>query len=190
MDVAVGYFNLRGWEVFDSQVNLMANQGDRPVARVLVGMLVSTAQVEALQELQRELDGNADIAELADNQKAAARRNELLADFRMQLSRGIPNEKSRKTLASLRDQVASGALEVKVFTRKPLHGKTYIFHRDTNNGPIVGFVGSSNLTASGLQSNLELNVDVLDSAASQDLSAAHSSRERPNCSLGFIAGYR
>jgi superfamily II DNA or RNA helicase len=170
MDVAVGYFNLRGWEVFDSQVNSMSNQGDKPIARVLVGMLVSTAQVEALQELQRELDGSVDVADLADNQKAAARRNELLSDFRMQLSRGIPNEKSRKTLASLRDQVASGAVEVKVFTRKPLHGKTYIFHRDTNNAPIVGFVGSSNLTASGLQSNLELNVDVLDSAASQDLS--------------------
>jgi hypothetical protein len=113
----------------------MSNQGDKPIARVLVGMLVSTAQVEALQELQRELDGNVDAADLADNQKAAARRNELLSDFRMQLSRGIPNERSRKTLASLRDQVASGAVEVKVFTRKPLHGKTYIFHRDTNLQP-------------------------------------------------------
>lgn len=39
------------------------------------------------------------------------------------------------------------------------------------NTPIIGFVGSSNLTAPGLNHNLELNIDLLDNAAAADLSA-------------------
>jgi len=187
MDIAVGYFNLRGWEVFNDQVNTLAKGDEKPVARVLIGMLMGTAQVQTLHELQRELDGTDQVPDLTDNREALQRRDELLADFRLQLSRGIPNEKTRQILSSLRDQVASGAVEVKVFTRRPLHGKAYIFHRHTNNVPIVGFVGSSNLTSAGLQSNLELNVDVVDSAASKDLSEWFEDKWNDNFAINISA---
>lgn len=77
--------------------------------------------------------------------------------------RGAPTAADRRTLAALRGHLEAGKVEVKVFTRRPLHGKTFIFHRQDLNSPIMGFVGSSNLTAPGLNSNLELNVDVPDS---------------------------
>ena len=68
-------------------------------------------------------------------------------------------------------------MEFKVFTRRPLHGKTYIFYRNDLNNPITGFVGSSNLTPSGLASNLELNVDVLDSSGGgKDLAQSFEDR--------------
>lgn len=169
MDVAVGYFNLRGWQVFNDGVASLAKDHEKPVVRLLVGMLLNANQIETLNQLQGELDGSDQIEDLVDNQTAKQRRDQLLADFRMQLSSGLPNQRDRETLQSLRDQVKNEQVQIKVFTRRPLHGKTYIFYRDTQNVPIVGFVGSSNLTASGLQSNFELNVDVVDSAASQDL---------------------
>ncbi len=50
-----------------------------------------------------------------------------------------------------------------------MHGKTYLGHREDINSPIVGFVGSSNLTMAGLKHNYELNVDVMDFDAAAKL---------------------
>lgn len=60
-------------------------------------------------------------------------------------------------------------MQLKVYTRQPLHGKTYILHRDDPSTPRHGFVGSSNFTQAGLTSNLELNVDVSDADSTNKL---------------------
>jgi hypothetical protein len=58
MDVAVGYFNLRGWRTFDELVrNKTAQDGVLPTVRILIGMVASTDQDVTLVELQRALDG-------------------------------------------------------------------------------------------------------------------------------------
>lgn len=58
MDVAVGYFNLRGWSVFDSLVKDKAKQGKpAPVVRILIGMVMTGPQEEALEELQAAVEG-------------------------------------------------------------------------------------------------------------------------------------
>src|SRR5699024_7479356 len=139
----------------------------KPVARILIGMVTGGPQQEALDSLQSEVD-DAPSHE-ADNTAARARRDQLLEQLRVQLMRGLPTATDRRTLQSLRNLLAEGKIQVKVFTRRPVHGKTYVFHRQDLNTPIIGFVGSSNLTAPGLTSNLELNVDVVDSAAAADL---------------------
>jgi superfamily II DNA or RNA helicase len=46
-----------------------------------------------------------------------------------------------------------------------MHGKTYICHREDIATPIIGYVGSSNLTLPGLKFQYELNVDVIDGDA-------------------------
>jgi hypothetical protein len=51
-----------------------------------------------------------------------------------------------------------------------LHGKLYLLFRNDPFNPIIGYLGSSNLTLAGLSAQGELNVDVLDSDASQKLS--------------------
>lgn len=164
LDVAVGYFNLRGWRVFDEIVKekpLPANP-TRATVRILLGMMSGGPEAEVLEELQASLDGR--VQQDADRETAHARLEELLAHLRAQLMRGAPTQADRETLGSLRELIKQGRVEFKVFTRRPLHGKTYVFYRDDLNNPITGFVGSSNLTPSGLASNLELNVDVLDSS--------------------------
>jgi superfamily II DNA or RNA helicase len=170
MDVAVGYFNLRGWREFSEQVAAKGiREDEKPVARILIGMPAPTEQEFTLQELNRQIEGTEGKPDQVDFQKATARQAALVAQLREQLSRGLPNATDRRTLGELRDQIRSAAVQVKVFTRQPLHGKTYIFHKESPNVPVMAFVGSSNLTAAGLNSNFELNVDILDSEASQAL---------------------
>lgn len=168
MDVAVGYFNLRGWAAFDALVKeKVADGADSPVVRILIGMVMTGPQQETLEELQADVDGAARPD--ADANAARERKAHLLEQLRTQLMRGLPTNADRAALQSLRDLLAQGAVEIKVFTRRPLHGKTYICHRQDLNNPITGFVGSSNLTAPGLTHNLELNVDVLDTSGARDL---------------------
>lgn len=161
VDAAVGYFNLRGWSMFDEIVRTKAaNEPAQPIMRILIGMVMTGPQQETIDELQAGLGG--EVVQDADANAARARKAELLEQLRTQLMRGVPTNADRATLQSLRELLATGAVEMKVFTRRPLHGKTYICHRDDLNNPITGFVGSSNLTLPGLTSNLELNVDVVD----------------------------
>ena len=170
MDVAVGYFNLRGWNVFDQLVTDKAanwSEGDPPIVRILIGMVTAGVQQETLDALQADLEG-ADESD-ADANAARERKAVLIEQLRLQLMRGLPTAADRAVLQSLRELLATGAVEIKVFTRRPLHGKTYICHREDLNNPITGFVGSSNLTRPGLTVNYELNVDVLDTTAAEIL---------------------
>lgn len=160
MDVAVGYFNLRGWSEFN-EIVAAKEPADEPLVRILIGMVFAGPEEETLDQLQATVDGQPRPD--ADSQISKERKAQLLEHLRVQLMRGAPTAADRKTLAALREHLGSGKVAVKVFTRRPLHGKTFIFYRDDLNSPIMGFVGSSNLTAPGLNSNLELNVDVPDS---------------------------
>ena len=60
---------------------------------------------------------------------------------------------------------------VRLFLRHPLHAKLYLLFRPDPTSPAVGYLGSSNLTQSGLSHQGELNVDVLDHDACEKLSA-------------------
>ncbi|MGY2119177.1 helicase-related protein [Nocardia gipuzkoensis] len=168
MDVAVGYFNLRGWSAFDALVKAKVAAGATgPVVRILIGMVMTGPQQETLDNLQAQVEGTPRTD--ADANTARERKAQMLDQLRSQLMRGLPTNADRAALQSLRDLLDQGAVEIKVFTRRPLHGKTYICHREDLNNPITGFVGSSNLTAPGLSSNYELNVDVVDTAGAATL---------------------
>lgn len=58
---------------------------------------------------------------------------------------------------------------VKLFLKHTLHAKLYLHFRPDPINPIIGYLGSSNLTFSGLSHQGELNVDVLDHDAGQKL---------------------
>jgi hypothetical protein len=65
-------------------------------------------------------------------------------------------------LRRLAAQIKSRKVVVKLFLDYSLHAKLYLLFRPETVNPAVGFVGSSNLTLSGLSHQGELNVDVLD----------------------------
>lgn len=154
-DFCVGYFNLRGWKEIDSYIDSWAG-GESHCCRLLVGM-AKLPQDELLDafSLTRH-DGD------LDNQTAVRLKNRLAEEFRTQLTIGIPTNADEAGLRRLAAQIRAKKVIVKLFLRHPLHAKLYLFHLPHPINPIVGYLGSSNLTFAGLAKQGELNVDVLD----------------------------
>jgi PLD-like domain len=160
-DFCVGYFNLRGWRQIDYLIERW-DGGPGQQCRLLVGM-----QKLPYQEL-RELFTRDGAHEL-DNATAAALKRRLAAEFRDQLIVGFPTNEDENGLRRLLAQLRAGKVMVKLFLRHTLHAKLYLAFRTDPVNPIIGYLGSSNLTLSGLSKQGELNVDVLDSDAAKKL---------------------
>jgi len=161
-DFCVGYFNLRGWHAIDSLMeNWRGDENGR--CRLLIGM-----QEKPEDELRQlfSLTGAQEI----DQSTIVRLRKQMAQEFRQQLLVGAPSNEDEEGLRRLSRDLRSGKLAVKLFLRHKLHAKLYLLHQPDNyNMPIVGFLGSSNLTFAGLSGQGELNVDVVDSDACQKL---------------------
>ena len=162
-DFCVGYLNLRGWQAIDDLVAPW-NPEMGQVCRVLVGM--QRPPYEDIRELYRQLDE----VGLIDNSTASRLKTQFAAHLREQITLGIPTGQDEAGLRRFARQLRAGQVVVKLFLPHPLHAKLYLLFRDDVNNPITGFVGSSNLTLSGLSGNGELNVDVLDHMGTEKLS--------------------
>jgi len=161
-DFCVGYFNLRGWKLIDSRIDPWAGTPGNQ-CRLLVGM--QRLPHEELRELLRsEADGVG-----IDLQTANALRRRVAQEFKEQLTLGVPTNSDEAGLRRLVAQLRSGKVQVKLYLRESLHAKLYLVYREDVNNPITGFLGSSNLTFSGLRHQGELNVDVLEHDACDKL---------------------
>jgi len=161
-DFCIGYFNLRGWRQIDHLVEPWAGD-DFSRCRVLVGM-----QELPDQELRRALS-LAKAQDELDNSTAVRLKRRMAEEFRLQLTVGAPNVADEQGLRRLSAQLKAGKVIVKLHLEHLLHAKLYLCYRDDHDNPITGYVGSSNLTFSGLRGQGELNVDVLDQDACRKL---------------------
>ncbi|TAE72867.1 MAG: NgoFVII family restriction endonuclease [Bacteroidetes bacterium] len=163
-DFSVGYFNLRGWDKIADYIDGWSGE-DENTCRLLVGMQKPPQDIlKTYFSLKPE--------EAVDNATALMIKKQLADDFRKQLTIGLPNEKDEIGLRKLSQQLKNKKVIVKLFTKYPLHAKLYLLHRtvvDTFN-PIICFLGSSNLTLSGVEGQGELNIDVSDKDATEKLS--------------------
>ncbi len=160
-DFCVGYFNLRGWGGLAPYVDGW-DPGDGP-CRVLIGM-----QRLPHDELRAALS-LVDRPSGMDNQTAHRLRVQLAEQLRQQLTTGAPTNADERTLRQLAVQLRAKKVVVKLFLRHSLHAKLYLLFRNDPVNPIVGYLGSSNLTFAGLSGQGELNVDVLDHDAALKL---------------------
>ncbi|HXF46826.1 MAG TPA: helicase-related protein [Burkholderiaceae bacterium] len=175
-DFCVGYFNLRGWrQVADLIAAYPGTESSR--CRLLVGM-----QKLPQDELREVLSLEGEPIGL-DKQQADRLRRRLAEEFRAQLAFGAPTRTDEAALRTLAKQLRAGKLVVKLFLRYPLHAKLYLVRRTDPQNPLIGYVGSSNLTVSGLLKQGELNVDVLDEDACLKLSAWFEDRWNDKWSL-------
>jgi len=153
-DFCVGYFNLRGWKLIDAAIEGWAG-GEGACCRVLVGMQ-SLPQDEMRAGLSLTPDQGIDQAAVHRLKKAAAE------EFREQLTVGAPTNADEAGLRRLSAQLRAGKVVVGLYLRHHLHAKLYLLHRADYTTPIVGYLGSSNLTQSGLRGQGELNLDVVE----------------------------
>jgi hypothetical protein len=93
----------------------------------------------------------------------------LALEFRRQLMLGAPSNEDEQGLRRLAQQLKDKKLVVKLHLRHRLHAKLYLLFRDDYNNPITGYLGSSNLTLSGLKWQGELKIAVLEHDACKKL---------------------
>jgi hypothetical protein len=151
-------------------------------------MVAPSDSQQLLDLLQDQVQPPEYGADIHDRERALARRDQLVAHLRNQLMRGLATTEGQATLQTLKRQLREGTVAMKVFTEKPLHGKTYIFHAPTKkHGSRWSYVGSSNLTGAGLHRNLELNIDVQDSDATPSSPSWFEERWNDRFSLDITA---
>jgi Superfamily II DNA/RNA helicases, SNF2 family len=154
-DFCIGYFNLRGWRRIGDLIEAyVGNPG--ACCRLLVGMQSLPAdELNASFSLISHHSG-------IDNNAIIRLKKRMAEEFRQQLTIGAPSDIDEQGLRRLSYQIKTAKVIVKLFLAYPLHAKLYLLHRHDPNSPIVGFLGSSNLTLSGLSKQGELNIDLLD----------------------------
>jgi DNA replication protein DnaC len=161
-DFCVGYFNLRGWKELDSYIETWSGN-DGHCCRLLVGM--QKLPQDELRQVMRLSKADSGM----DNQTAIRLKKKLAEEFREQLTVGAPTNKDETGLRRLSAQIKAKKVVVKLFLRHPLHAKLYLLFRPDPVNPATGYLGSSNLTFSGLSRQGELNIDVLDHDACKKL---------------------
>lgn len=160
----MGYFNLRGWKQIASHVDGWEG-GDGKCVRLLVGMQKLPQEELRAHHSFTSKSGEDEL----DNQTKLKLKKKLAEDFKEQLTYGAPTNEDETALRKLAGQLREKKLQVKLFLKHPLHAKLYLLFREDKFNPIIGFLGSSNLTLAGLSHQGELNIDVLDGDASQKL---------------------
>jgi len=162
-DFCIGYLNLRGWQAIDDVIATWVPD-DGQIARVLVGM--QRPPQDDIKAIYQAISPDDKI----DNATAIRLKQKFAQHLKEQITFGIPTGRDEKGLRALAKQLRAKQVIVKLFLPYPLHAKLYLLFRDDVNNPATAFVGSSNLTMSGLAKNGELNVDVLDHDATAKLS--------------------
>lgn len=170
-DFCIGYFNLRGWCKVSKYVDKLEGdflpeefEDDKKYhCRVVIGM-----QRLPQDSIKDFFSGCFDSS--IDNKEAIKFRKEIAQEFKDQLIIGNPTNHDEKTLRQLARQLREKKVVVKLHLKHTLHAKLYLGYSNHYSTPIVGYVGSSNLTFSGISKQGELNVDVVDKDAGIKLS--------------------
>ncbi len=161
----VGYLNLRGWDQLGDFADALPGGKEENACRLLVGMQRPPEEdMKALARLKRE-------STLIDGPTFVRLKTKIVGSFKQQLEFGVPSNQAEQTLRRLAEQIRKRQVYVKAFLRYPLHAKLYLVRRKDGVTPLIGFVGSSNLTLAGLVNQGELNVDVVEQDAALKLQA-------------------
>lgn len=145
-DMLVGYFRSSGF------FRLYEAMNDVEKIRILVGLNVDKYTVKII-----------------DSAKVTTKESfEMLSeDVEDEFSNSDATSEVEKGVRVFIDWLKSGKIEMRMYTKSPLHSKVYIMRKDPEKVPdTYGSVitGSSNFSEAGLKNHLEFNVELKDSA--------------------------
>ncbi len=146
-DCLVGYFFISGFHLLYPALE----QVDK--IRILVGLRTDATAYELLQRARQQ-------GELALRSHASAK-EQVSKDVLGELEETADSADVEAGVHKFVEWVRSGKLEIKAHPSENLHAKVYIMtfrEGDRDKGRVI--TGSSNLTESGLQHNLEFNVEL------------------------------
>ena len=147
-DILVGYFRTSGFFRMYSAMEQVEK------IRVLVGLNVDKKTVEIIDQANSEI--------LSSKESKEAFSNTLEEEF----NNSEDNSDVEKGVRLFIDWLKCGKMEMRMYTKAPIHAKVYIMRKDMDKVPdTYGSVitGSSNFSEAGLKNNLEFNVELKDS---------------------------
>ena len=144
-DVLVGYFRTSGF------FRLYPAMESIDKIRILVGLNVDRQTVEIIDQANK----------LTLKEKSDAYADDVEREY----EQAPTTEEVEKGVRTFIDWLQSGKLEMRMYTRAPIHAKVYIMRKDPAHSENFGSVitGSSNFSEAGLVNNLEFNVELKDS---------------------------
>ena len=146
-DCLVGYFYLSGFHLIEKFLKPCEK------VRILIGLKTENQIYKALQQARIQQAFNfRSTTEIVKDVKKDVLEQLTNADETIEVERGIEQ---------LVIWCSEGKVEVRAYDKHPVHSKLYIFSFDENQvdkGRVI--TGSSNLSVSGLQNNLEFNVEL------------------------------
>ena len=179
-DFCVGYFNLRGWHEIADKIEALSgmpvtekNDQVHRYCRLLVGMQKLPSEILRDSFLR-------DDTYIIDQAEMLKLKKKLAYEFKEQLTIGTPTERDEIYLRKLSKQLKEKKVVVKLHLKHQLHAKLYLAISDDVRVPVVGFLGSSNLTLAGLSKQGELNIDVMDQDAASKLAKWFDDRWNDN----------
>ena len=163
VDFCVGYFNLRGWDFISDEIDNLEGEyvyeNDKRefrTVRLLIGMQRAPEELLRMKYSKKTFIPDADYVQKC--------KRKIAEDFRKQLLIGGTNAHDEMTLRTLCGQLEEKKVCVKLFLNYPLHAKLYIAHNPSSHmKKVYAYMGSSNLTYSGLTGQGELNAEMDDS---------------------------
>lgn len=179
-DFCVGYFNLRGWHEVADRIDSLAgmpvmekNNQIHRYCRLLVGMQKLPSEILKESFLY-------DDSYIIDQAEMLKLKKKLAYEFKEQLTIGAPSERDEIYLRKLSKQLKEKKVTVKLHLKHQLHAKLYLAISEDVRVPVVGFLGSSNLTLAGLSKQGELNIDVMEQDAAAKLAQWFDDRWNDN----------
>lgn len=157
--ICIGYLNVKGWSALGGLINSLPRNPSDPPCRVLLGMIQPKIGLDPALMKSSPPDG--------EHLRAAL--GSVIDDVKAQITWGVPTKSAQEALRLLATQIRDRVVRIKVYLCHPLHAKLYLLRRKDHITPLIGYVGSSNLTYAGLYEQGELNVDVVEQDAAGKL---------------------
>ena len=157
VSIAVGYFFMSGFaEIMDSLKRMENNKDPDSCMRLLISPTTNRRTAEALlasNESYTDTQRESEMEPTPDDGMASARDG-----ARKTLEYMPQSEKDKAAVEKLASLMRRKKLLVRVYTREQLHAKVYILEEIGGTEKTYVFIGSSNLSISGIRDHAELNL--------------------------------